>query len=328
MNTDVRELMMAGAHFGHRTRFWNPKMAPYIYCEYHSTHIINLDHTLVGMERALKFLKSVAATDGKVLFLCTKRNSGEVIEEEVKATGMPYVSRRWLGGILTNFKTTRDSVGRLESLEASIEEGALKSMTKKEGIKLMGAKDKLEKTIGGIRSMTSLPDALFVIDAGWHRGAIAEARKLGIPVVAVVDTNHSPQNIDYVIPGNDDSLQAIKIYVREAIAAVAEGKKEWEKNLVAEVAANREEGAAGDRSKKGSLSSKAAALAEEKKSARRVIRAKAPGKQSEANVVVEEKSEKVTPRPIPSKAKAPVEKPAVKKAAATDKTKEEQTESS
>ena len=224
MTSSIRELMLAGAHFGHRARFWSPKMSAYIFGKYHSTHIINLDETLIGLSRAADFLKSTAAGGGTVLFLCTKKAGADSIAAAAKRVDMPYVDQRWLGGILTNFKTTRNSVGSLQRIEEEIELGALRRLTKKEGIKLILAKDKLNAAIGGIRDMTDLPDALFVIDAGWHKGAIREANKLGIPVVAVVDTNHSPEGIDYVIPGNDDSRQAIAVYAREIAAAIGKGK--------------------------------------------------------------------------------------------------------
>lgn len=238
MNTNVRELMLAGAHFGHRVRFSNPKMAPYIYGKFRSTHIINLDHTVRALAEAAGYLKSVAESGGRVLYVCTKPASAEIVEQEARSVGMPYVNRRWLGGILTNFKTTRKSVERLDTLEADIAADALKSMTKKEGMKTLALKDKLQKAIGGVRDMADFPDVLFVVDAGWHKGALREANKLGIPIVAVVDTNHSPDDIDYVIPGNDDSREAIAIYVREMTAAIAAGKAAWEKNLVADIKAN------------------------------------------------------------------------------------------
>ena len=242
MTTGVRELMLAGAHFGHRVRFSNPKMTPYIYGKYRSTHIINLDYTVEALARAVDFLKSVAESDGKILYVCTKQ-AGETIAEEAASVGMPFVNRRWLGGILTNFKTTRNSVDRLEKVEEQIAAGALKNMTKKEGIRLLLMQEKLEKAIGGIRNMSELPDALFIVDAGWHKGAVREANKLGIPVVAVVDTNHSPENIDYVIPGNDDSREAIAIYVREITAAIAAGKAAWEANIIAEISSAEESAA-------------------------------------------------------------------------------------
>lgn len=237
MSTNARELMLAGAHFGHRVCFSNPKMGPYLYGKYRSTHIINLDYTVEALARAVDYLKSVVSSDGKVLYVCTKSAAVFPIEESAKSVGMPYVNRRWLGGILTNFKTTRNSVTRLENIEQEIAEGALKNMTKKEGIKLLSLKDKLERAIGGIRDMTDLPDALFVVDAGMHKGAVREAKKLGIPVIAVVDTNNSPEDIDYVIPGNDDSREAIAIYLREITAAIADGKAEKEARMIAEVKA-------------------------------------------------------------------------------------------
>lgn len=237
MNTNIRELMLAGAHFGHRTRFWNPKMAAYIYGKYHSTHIINLDHTVSRLGEAAGFLKSIVASGGNVLYLCTKTFAADIIEEEAAKINMPYINKRWLGGMLTNFKTTRDSVNRLAALEQRISDGALRESTKKEGLKLMAQKEKLDKAIGGISDMKELPEALFLIDVGWHKGAVREANKLGIPVVAVVDTNHSPDNIDYVIPGNDDSREAVKLYIREISLAIAEGKREWEQSLVADVRA-------------------------------------------------------------------------------------------
>lgn len=227
MSTNVRELMLAGAHFGHRVRFWNPKMAPYIYGEYNKTHIINLDVTVQRLRAATAFVRSVAAGGGVILYLSTKTVAQDAIEEHARKTQMPFLNKRWLGGMLTNFKTTRQSVDRLEKLEKQIKDGMLKNLTKKEGIKLMTQKDKLERSIGGVREMKALPEALFIIDAGWHKGAIREANKLGIPVVAVVDTNHSPDNIDYVIPSNDDSRHAIEIYMRVINEAVLDGKREF-----------------------------------------------------------------------------------------------------
>lgn len=261
MTTTVRELMMAGAHFGHRVRFWNPKMAPYIYGKYHSTHIINLDITLAHLNHAKAFVKSATRNGGKVLFLCTKKSCAESVAEIAQSVNMPYVNHRWLGGIMTNFKTTRKSIDRLISIETDIENGILKSMTKKEGIKLMLAKQNLEKTVGGIRNMDKIPDVLFVIDAGLHKGAILEAQKMGVPIVAVVDTNHSPLDIDYVIPGNDDSAEASNIYLREIAETVQEGKKEWEANVVTEITTT-----SGDSGKKETI--------EVTKKPSRVIRAK------------------------------------------------------
>ena len=222
--TGIKELMHASAHLGHRTRFWHPKMAAYIYGKYQQIHIINLDYTIAALGEAADFVRAVASAGGVVLYLGTKASSGEVIQRHATEAAMPFVNERWLGGMLTNFKTTRASVARLIQHEEEIRGGVLQKLTKKEGLRLMNKKEKLAKSIGGIRDMQDLPEALFVVDVGVHRGAIAEANKLGIPVVAVVDTNHSPDGVDYVIPGNDDSRQAIEIYARTITDAIAAGR--------------------------------------------------------------------------------------------------------
>ncbi|MGI9297732.1 MAG: 30S ribosomal protein S2 [Gammaproteobacteria bacterium] len=237
MNTSIRELMLAGAHFGHRTRFWNPQMADYIYGAYYSTHVINLDRTLVGLKKAAEFAHSVSAESGTVLYVCAKTVAGEVIADQAEKVGMPFVTHRWLGGMLTNFKTTRKSVDRLAKMDSDIAGGALAGMTKKEGIRLLAARGKLAKSIGGVRRMAELPDALFIVDVGWHKGAVREANLLGIPVMAVVDTNHSPAGVDYVIPGNDDSRHAIEIYAREISDAVRRGREERDARVLAEASA-------------------------------------------------------------------------------------------
>ena len=188
MSADMRELILAGAHFGHRTRFWNPKMEQFIYGVYNRTHIINLDHTVAGMRRASRFFEDVGATGGTALYVCAKGAGSEIVREEARRAEMPFVDHRWLGGLLTNFKTTLSSVDRLRKIEESIDAGALDSLTKKEGLKLIGRKEKLERAVGGVREMKKLPDALCVIDVGWHKGAVREANKLGIPVAGVVDT--------------------------------------------------------------------------------------------------------------------------------------------
>lgn len=241
MNTSLRELMLAGAHFGHRTRFWEPKMAEYIYGTYYQTHVINLDHTMDGLKKAADFTHNVAAENGTVLYVCAKTVAGEVISEYARSVDMPYVTHRWLGGMLTNFKTTRNSVERLVKMNNHLSEGALTRLTKKEGIRLLAAKQKLSNSIGGISDMNELPDALFIVDVGWHKGAVREANLLGIPVVAVVDTNHSPAGVDYVIPGNDDSRHAIEIYARIISDAVREGRKSRISQMVADTAAQRTE---------------------------------------------------------------------------------------
>lgn len=235
MTTNVRELMLAGAHYGHRARLWNPKMAPYIYSKYNKIHIFNLDHTVLGLNSAAEFLKSIVTDGGKVLYLNTKTVAADAIEDAAKSVGMPFLNKRWLGGMLTNFKITRQSVHRLNEIEEKIDQGVLKEMTKKEGMKIIAQRDKLDRAIGGVREMDDLPDALFVIDAGWHSRAISEAKKLGIPVVAVVDSNHNPDGIDYVVPGNDDSRQAIGVYIRVVTDAIHEGKRAWEDALAKQI---------------------------------------------------------------------------------------------
>lgn len=225
MEISVRDLMLAGAHFGHRVRFWHPQMAPYIHNNYQRTHIINLDITLSRLKESAEFLGRVAADGGVILFVCAKSHAADLVEEKARAAGMPFINRRWLGGLLTNFKTVRASIERLIQMEADIENGLLKELTKKEGIKFLLRKDKLEKSIGGLRNMKSPPNAIFLIDAGRHQGAVREAQVCGIPVAAIVDTNHSPENIDYVIPGNDDSRQATELYLQVISDAIIEARR-------------------------------------------------------------------------------------------------------
>ena len=222
--TTMRQMLEAGVHFGHQTRFWNPKMAPYIYGHRNKIHIVNLEKTLVMYQDAMKFLRQLAANRGTVLFVGTKRQAREIVAEEARRAAMPFVDERWLGGMLTNFKTVKTSIKRLRDMEATIAEGGQERMSKKEGLLFQRELEKLNKSIGGIKDMNGLPDCLFVIDVGYHKIAVTEARKLGIPVVAVVDTNHSPDGIDYVIPGNDDSGRAIKLYAQGAADAVLDGR--------------------------------------------------------------------------------------------------------
>ncbi len=224
MSVTMREMLEAGVHFGHQTRFWNPKMAPYIFGHRNKIHIINLERTLENFLQAAKFVRQLAANRGTILFVGTKRQARDIVVEEAKRCGMPYVDQRWLGGMLTNFKTIKTSIKRLKEMEQTIEEGGLEQMSKKEGLTFQREVDKLNTSIGGIKDMTALPDALFVVDVGYHKIAVAEAAKLGIPVVAVVDTNHSPDGISYVIPGNDDSSRAVRLYTRGIADAVLEGK--------------------------------------------------------------------------------------------------------
>ena len=224
MSATMRQMLEAGVHFGHQTRFWNPKMAPFIFGHRNKIHIVNLEKTLVMYQDAMKYLRKLSANRGSILFVGTKRQAREIMAEEAARAGMPYVDQRWLGGMLTNFKTVKGSIKRLKDMEAIMAEGGLERMSKKEGLTFQRELTKLNQSLGGIKDMVSLPDALFVIDVGYHKIAITEANKLGIPVIAVVDTNHSPEGIDYVIPGNDDSGKAIRLYARGAADAVLEGR--------------------------------------------------------------------------------------------------------
>ena len=223
-NVTMRQMLEAGVHFGHQTRYWNPKMAPYIYGERSKIHIINLEKTLPLFNEAMNFLGSLAANKGTILFVGTKRAARETIREEAERCGMPYVNQRWMGGMLTNFKTLKMSIRRLKDLEAMFAEGTIDRLSKKEALGLKRELDKLERSLGGIKDMNGLPDALFVVDVGYEKIAVAEAAKLGIPVVGVVDTNHSPAGIDYIIPGNDDAIRAIRLYVSSAADAILEGR--------------------------------------------------------------------------------------------------------
>jgi small subunit ribosomal protein S2 len=223
MSVTMREMLEAGVHFGHQTRFWNPRMAPYIYGHRNKIHIINLEKTLPLFESATKFVRQLASRRGTILMVGTKRQARDVIAQEAKRCGMPYVDQRWLGGMLTNFKTVKGSLKKLKDMQAQVEAGSQPSI-KKEALMFQREIAKLEKDIGGIGDMNALPDAMFVIDVGYHKIAVAEARKLGIPVVGVVDSNHSPEGIDYLIPGNDDSAKAVALYARAIADAALEGK--------------------------------------------------------------------------------------------------------
>ena len=224
MSVSMRQMLEAGVHFGHQTRFWNPKMSQYIFGSRNKIHIVNLEKTLVLYQEAMKYLRQLSANRGTVLFVGTKRQAREILAEEAQRAGMPFVDQRWLGGMLTNFKTVKLSIKRLKDMEATVADGGLERMSKKEGLMFQREMTKLNQSLGGIKDMVGLPDALFVIDVGYHKIAVTEAIKLGIPVVAVVDTNHSPDGIDYVIPGNDDSGKAIRLYARGAADAVLEGR--------------------------------------------------------------------------------------------------------
>ena len=233
MSVSMRQMLEAGVHFGHQTRFWNPKMAPYIFGHRNKIHIINLERTVEAFAAASKFVRQLTANRGTVLFVGTKRQAREIIVEEAQRASMPYVDQRWLGGMLTNFKTIKTSIKRLKEMEQTIADNGLERMSKKEALTFQREVDKLNKSIGGIKDMATLPDALFVIDVGYHKIAVAEATTLGIPVVAVVDTNHSPDGIAYVIPGNDDSSRAVRLYARGIADAVLEGKSNSMQGVVA-----------------------------------------------------------------------------------------------
>jgi len=223
MTISMRDMLEAGVHFGHQTRFWNPKMAPYIYGHRNKIHIINLEKTQPLFEEAMKFVRQLASKRGTILMVGTKRQAREVIAEEARRSGMPFVDQRWLGGMLTNFKTVKGSLKKLKDMQAQVEAGTEPSI-KKEALMFQREIAKLEKDIGGIADMNALPDAMFIIDVGYHKIAVAEAKKLGIPIIGVVDSNHSPIGIDYVIPGNDDSAKAVALYARAVADAVLEGK--------------------------------------------------------------------------------------------------------
>ena len=223
MPVTMREMLEAGVHFGHQTRFWNPKMAPFIYGHRNKIHIINLEKTQPLFEDAMKFVRQLASKRGTILMVGTKRQAREVIAEDARRSGMPFVDQRWLGGMLTNFKTVKGSLKKLKDMQAQVEAGTEPSI-KKEALMFQREIAKLEKDIGGIADMNALPDALFVIDVGYHKIAVAEAKKLGIPIIGIVDSNHSPIGIDYVIPGNDDSAKAVALYARAVADAVLEGK--------------------------------------------------------------------------------------------------------
>jgi len=235
MSVTMREMLEAGVHFGHQTRFWNPKMAPFIFGHRNKIHIINLEKTLPMFQDAAKFVRQLTARRGTVLMVGTKRQARETVATEAQRAGVPFVDQRWLGGMLTNFKTLKTSIKRLKEMKVQQEAG-LDSMSKKEQLMFARELAKLERDIGGIQDMTALPDAIFVIDVGYHKIAVSEAKKLGIPLIGVVDSNHSPEGIDYVIPGNDDSAKAVTLYARGMADAVLEGRANAEEDVVKAVA--------------------------------------------------------------------------------------------
>jgi small subunit ribosomal protein S2 len=233
MSVTMREMLEAGVHFGHQTRFWNPRMAPYIFGHRNRIHIVNLEKTLAMYQDALKFVRKLTANRGTVLFVATKRQAREIIREEAIRCSTPFVDDRWLGGMLTNYKTVKQSIKRLKDMQAMVADGSVEKLIKKEGLLFQRELAKLERSLGGIKDMDGLPDAMFVIDVGYQKNAVAEANKLGVPVIGVVDTNHTPEGIDYVIPGNDDSSRAIRLYARGMADAILEGRNDSLNEIVA-----------------------------------------------------------------------------------------------
>ena len=226
MSVTMRQMLEAGVHFGHQTRYWNPKMAPYIFGARNKIHIINLEKSLPMYQEALKFVRQLSANKGQILFVGTKRQAREIVKEEAQRAGAPYVDYRWLGGMLTNFKTVKGSIKRLKEMDGMIADGSMERLSKKEQLMNQREREKLERSLGGIKDMGGIPDALFVIDVGFHKIAVTEARTLGIPIVGVVDSNNSLDGIDYIIPGNDDSTRAIRLYSRGVADAILEGRSQ------------------------------------------------------------------------------------------------------
>ena len=232
MSVTMRQMLEAGVHFGHQTRFWNPKMAPYIFGHRNKIHIINLEQTMAMYQEAMKYMRQLSANKGVVMFVGTKRQARDIVREEAMRCGSPYVDQRWLGGMLTNFKTIKQSIKRLHDMETMMQDGTVDKLVKKEALNMQRELEKLNSSLGGIKDMQGLPDALFIIDVGYQRGAITEAKKLGIPVVGVVDTNHNPEGLHYIIPGNDDSSRAIRLYARGAADAILEGRNQSIQEIV------------------------------------------------------------------------------------------------
>jgi small subunit ribosomal protein S2 len=226
MAVTMRQMLEAGVHFGHQTRFWDPKMAQYIFGHRNKIHIINLEKTLVMYQDAMKYVRQLSTNKGVILFVGTKRQARDIVREEAIRCGSPYVDQRWLGGMLTNFKTIKQSIKRLKDMETMTQDGTFEKLSKKEALDIQRELEKLDRSLGGIKDMKGIPDAMFVIDVGYQKGAITEAVKLGIPIVGVVDTNHNPDKVDYVIPGNDDSSQAIRLYARGVADAILEGRSQ------------------------------------------------------------------------------------------------------
>ncbi|APV52120.1 30S ribosomal protein S2 [Betaproteobacteria bacterium GR16-43] len=233
MSVTMRQMLEAGVHFGHQTRFWNPKMSPFIFGARNKIHIINLEKSLPMYQDALKYVRQVTSNKGQILFVGTKRQAREIVKEEAMRAGAPYVDYRWLGGMLTNFKTVKGSIKRLKDMDQMVADGSMEKLSKKEQLTMSREKEKLERSLGGIKDMGGVPDALFIIDVGFHKIAVTEAKKLGIPIVGVVDTNNSLDGVDYVIPGNDDSTRAIRLYARGVADAILEGRSQVIQEMVA-----------------------------------------------------------------------------------------------
>jgi small subunit ribosomal protein S2 len=333
-NVTMRQMLEAGVHFGHQTRYWNPKMEPYIFGARGKIHIINLEETLPLLKESLDFMSRLASRRGNIMFVGTKRAASQAIAEEAARSGSPYVSHRWLGGMLTNFRTVRQSINRLKELEQMETDGSFAKLVKKEVLQLTRERDKLERSLGGIKDMNGLPDALFIIDVGHESIAIAEARKLKIPVIAVVDTNHSPEGIDYVIPGNDDAIRSVRLYAQLAADAILEGRAsapmpagnvdefvelDADGNPIEAPAADRN--AAGRTAKKKTASKKTAkkktvAKAEDKAEDKAAPAEKAEAPAEEAAAPAKEAD---APAEKAEKADAPAEEPAKKAAEAAPK---------
>ena len=264
-DVSMRQMLEAGVHFGHQTRFWNPKMAPFIFGDRNKIHILNLEKSLPMYDEAMNFISKLVANRGKVMFVGTKRAAQKVVNEEASRCGMPYVDHRWLGGMLTNFKTVKQSIKRLKELEAMESEGRFNQFSKKEVLTMTREKTKLDRSLGGIKNMNGLPDAIFVIDVGHEKIAIAEAKKLGIPVIGVVDSNNSPDNVDYIIPGNDDAIRAITLYAQGVARAILLGQESLAKNPGKAAAENGEKKVAKKKTaKKKTVAKKAAVKTEDK----------------------------------------------------------------
>jgi len=291
-NVTMRQMLEAGVHFGHQTRYWNPKMAPFIFGERGKIHIVNLEKTLPLFNDAMNYISSLVANGGSILFVGTKRSAQAAIREQAESCGMPYVNHRWLGGMLTNYKTVRQSINRLKSLEAMEEDGSFDRLSKKEGLMLRREQEKLDRSLGGIKNMSGIPDAMFIVDVGYEKIAVSEAVKLGIPVVGVVDTNNSIAGVDYVIPGNDDAIRAIKLYVEAAADAVETGKLS-----VANIATGTDDEFI-ELDAKGAAPKKAKKTAARKKTAKKVtVKKKTAARKPAAKKVATEAKE--TTEPVP-----------------------------